>query len=112
VADLERLSGPAVVALPAEIDMANAEGVGEQLRSAFAPGVTVVITDLTSTVFCDSYGLRHLVLAHNYAAAHRVQLRLAVPPGRVLGVLKLTGLDRLLSIYPSLAAALTGDPPG
>ena len=102
-------AGLAVVALPTEIDIVNADGVGEQLRSAVTPGVTIVIADLTSTVFCDCSGMRHLLLAHDYATAHDAQLRLAVPPGHVLRILKLMGLDHLLPIYPSLAAALTGD---
>ena len=107
----QRPAGPVVVALPAEIDIANADGVGEQLRSAVTPGVTIVIADLTSTVFCDSSAMRHLLLAHDYAAGHDAQLRLAVPPGHVLRILKLIGLDHLLAPYPSLAAALTGDSP-
>jgi hypothetical protein len=41
-----------VVSLPAEIDTANAEHVGEQLRAAFAPGVTAVIAEMGSTIFC------------------------------------------------------------
>lgn len=112
VADPARLSGPAVVALPAEIDMANAESVGERLRSAFIPGVTVVVADMTSTVFCDPYGMRGLVLAHRCAAGHQARLRLAVPDTRVRQVLELAGLDRLLPVYPSLSAALTGGTPG
>jgi anti-anti-sigma regulatory factor len=48
------------------------------------------------------------VLAYRCAAAHHAQLRLAVPHTSVLQVLKLTGLDRLLPVYPSLAAAMTG----
>jgi len=104
------LAGPVVVALPAEIDMANADGVGEQLRSAFTPGVPIVVADMTLTMFCDSYGMHALVLAHRCAAAHHAQLHLAVPDTRVRQVLKLTGLDRLLPVYPSLGAALTGGP--
>jgi anti-sigma B factor antagonist len=102
--------GPAVVALPAEIDMANADDVGEQLRSAFTPGVTMVVADLTLTVFCDSYGMRALVLARRCAAAHQAQLRLVVSHPSVLQVLTLAGLDRLLPVYPSLGAALTDGP--
>jgi anti-anti-sigma regulatory factor len=60
-----------VVALPAEIDMANADSVAEQLRSAFTPGVTVVMVDMTLTEFCDSYGMRAVALAHRCAAAHQ-----------------------------------------
>ena len=108
MSDAERVPAPVIVTLPAEIDAANAESVGERLRAAFTPGVTVVIADMTATVFCDSAGMRHLILADDCAAAHGAQLRLAVLPGHVLRVLKLMGLDRLLSIYPSLAAALAG----
>jgi hypothetical protein len=53
VADSQHL--PAVViALPAEIDMANAGRVAAELGSAFAPGVRTVIADMTATRFCDS----------------------------------------------------------
>ena len=62
--------------LPAEIDIANGAGVGQRLCAAFAPGVTVVIADMTSTVFCDSSGISQLVLAHHCAAAHHAQLRI------------------------------------
>ena len=43
--------------------MANAEDVGDQLRSALTPSVTIVTADMTSTVFCDSSGIRSLLLA-------------------------------------------------
>lgn len=110
MADQGSLPGPVVVALPAEIDMANADGVGGQLRSAFTPGVSMVVADMTLTVFCDSYGMRALALAHRCAAAHHAQLHLAVPDTRVVQVLKLAGFDRLLPVYRSLGAALTGGP--
>ena len=102
------LPGPVVVALPAEIDTANADRVGEQLCSAFTPGVSVVVADMTLTVFCDSYGMRSLALAHRCAAARHGQLRVVVSHASVLQVLKLTGLDRVLPVYPTLGAALTG----
>ena len=110
VADPERSPGPVVVMLPAEIDIANGAGVGQQLCAAFAPGVTVVIADMTSTVFCDSSGISQLVLAHHCATAHHAQLRLAVPHTGVLAVLKVAGVDRLLVIYPSLDGALAAGP--
>ncbi len=110
VADPGPVPGAAVVALPAEIDMANADDLGEQLRSAFTPGVTMVVADMTLTVFCDSYGMRALVLAHRSAADCHAQLRLVVSHPSVLQVLKLVGLDRLLPVYPSLGAALTDGP--
>jgi anti-sigma B factor antagonist len=110
VTDLPHPAEPVIVRLPAEIDLANAENVGEQLRSAFTRGAAVVIADLTSTVFCDSAGARQLVLSHNYADFHDAQVRFAIPNRNMLRVLDLTGIDQLLSIYPSLDAALSAGP--
>jgi anti-sigma B factor antagonist len=110
VTDLEDVTGPVVVRLPAEIDMANAERIGEQLRSPFTRGAAVVIADLTSAVFCDSAGARQFVLARNYAEAFDAQIRFVIPGRNVLRVLTLTGLDQLLSIYPSLDAAVSAGP--
>jgi anti-sigma B factor antagonist len=111
VADPEHPPAPVIVTLPAEIDIANGAAAGQQLCAAFAPGVTIVIADMTSTVFCDSSGISQLVLAHHCAAARRGQLRLVVPQAQVLGVLTVTGVDRLLAVYPSLDAALAAGSP-
>src|SRR5580700_7329884 len=70
---------PRVIVMPAELGVANANLVGEQLGSAFGPGVTVVIADMTDTIHCDSWGVRMLVLAHKRATANHAELRLAVP---------------------------------
>jgi anti-sigma B factor antagonist len=111
VTDLEHVTEPVVVvSLPAEIDMVNAGRVGEELCSAFTRGAAVVIADLTSTVFCDCAGTRQFVLAHNYAGACDAQIRFVIPGHNVLRVLTLTGLDQLLSIYPSLGAAVSAGP--
>jgi anti-sigma B factor antagonist len=94
----------------AEIDTASAAGVGQRLCAAFASRVTMVIADLTSTVFCDSSGVSQLVLAYHCAAAHNAQLRLVVPHPNVLGVPTVVGLDRMLRVYPTLDAALSAAP--
>lgn len=111
--DHERPKHPVIVLLPAEIDMANAEDVGEQLRAAFAPGVTAVIADLGSTVFCDTSGARQLLLAHRRAVASDRELRVVTSSAAVLRILAILGLDCVLGVYPDLAAALaSGLAPG
>ena len=105
VADPQRLPA-VVVALPTEIDMTNADRVGQQLGSALTPGVRTVIADMTATRFCDSSGISMLVQAHKQAAANGTELRLVVASPAVLRPLTLTGLDDLLAIYPSLSQAL------
>lgn len=103
--DIEDATRP-VVAFPEEFEFYNAGEVAERLRAAIAPGITVVVADLTRTAFCDSSGLRIMLLARDWATDDNVELRLAVPPGPTLAVLKLVTLDELLPIYPSLDAAL------
>ena len=105
VADPQHLPA-AVIALPAEIDMANADQVGQELGSAFTPGVRTVIADMTATRFCDSSGINMLVRVHQQAAANGTELRLVVASPAVLRILTLLGLDDLLAIYPSLSQAL------
>jgi anti-anti-sigma factor len=101
----EPLAVPRIVTLPAEIDMGNAEAVGSLLRSAFRPGVTVVIADMSATMFADSSAARALLMANDTAAAACAQLRLVIPSPPVLRILRIMGLDSMLEIYPSLAAA-------
>ena len=104
---------PALIsALPTEIDMANADGVGQQLASAVADGARTVIADMTATTFCDSCGIGMLVRAHKQAVANGTELQLVVPASAVLRSLTLVSIDRLLPIYPSLSVALAAGPPG
>src|ERR1700689_5414729 len=91
---------PAIVVLPGEIDLSNAQRVFDQLSSVFAAGATVVVADLTATVFCDSTGLRTLLKVQRQAAADGAQLRLAISPdGPVQRVFDLMAFDRLLPVY-------------
>jgi anti-sigma B factor antagonist len=99
-----------VITFPAEIDMANADQFGEQLTSALASGVITVVADMTATTFCDSSGIRRLVMAHKQAAANNAELRVVIPSARVLRDLAITKVDTVLLIYPSLDAALAPEP--
>ena len=101
---------PTVVTLPAEIDMTNSDRAGADLEAAVAPGVIIVVADMTATTFCDSRGIRALVLAHKHAAAGGAELRLVVPSASVVRVLTVLGLDHCLAIYPSLHEAVAVQP--
>jgi anti-anti-sigma factor len=100
-----------VVTLPTEIDIANADSVGEELCAAFAPGVRTVIADMTGTRFCDSSGISMLIVAHQKALSNHAELRLVVLSTAVLRALTLVRIDHLLPVYPSLAEALLPEPP-
>ncbi len=95
-----------IVALPAEIDLSNAEQVYDRLSAALASGAAVVIADFTGTRFCDCACLNRLLRVHNQAAGHNAQLRLVIPPGApVREVVKLLGLDQQLPVYASIETA-------
>jgi anti-sigma B factor antagonist len=98
--------GVAIMTLPAEVDISNAEQVREGLLSAMAQGASRVIADMTATTFCDSAGVTALVRVVRQATAHGSRLRLAATAPAVTRVLALTGVDRLIEVYPSVAAAL------
>lgn len=96
----------AVVSLPAEIDMTIADRVREDLLAAVNQGAALLIGDLSNTAFCDSSGVSALVRAFRRAQANGGEMRLAVTAPAVHRVLSLTGVDRLVTIYPSVTAAL------
>lgn len=95
-----------VVTLPGEIDMANANSVGEELNAAFGPGVGIVIADMSGTRFCDTSGIHALVMAHRRAKACHTEFRVVIRPGEVRRVLEILHLDTVLAIYPRLDMAL------
>jgi anti-sigma B factor antagonist len=98
-----------IVRLPTEIDLANAPDVSDEVSRAVATGTPIVIADLTGTNFCDSAGIRALLIADQQATASGAELRLAMPDhGGVPRVIAVMGLGRLLPMYPGLDAALAG----
>jgi anti-sigma B factor antagonist len=98
----------AVVTLPAEVDVTNADGVREELLSVVNEGAATLIVDMSTTTFCDSAGVSALVRTFRRAAASGGAMRLVVGTAAVRRVLGLTGVDRLVEVYPSVAASLGG----
>jgi anti-anti-sigma factor len=95
----------AVVSLPAEIDLTIADALREALLSVLNQGAVALIADMTATTFCDSAGITAFVRAAKRAAATGAEMRLAVAAPQVLRVFTLVGIDRLIDIHPSVAAA-------
>ena len=105
-------AGATVVTLPGEIDLANAGQVGADLNAAFGPGAGAVVADMSGTRFCDSSGVRELVLAHQRARASGTSFRVVVGPGEVRRVLDILRLDTVLDLYPRLDLALAAGDQG
>jgi len=102
------ISQVAVVTLPGEIDVNNADMVREDLLSVLNQGALLLVADLSKTTFCDSAGVSALVRTFRQAASTAGSMRLVVATPAVQRVLSITGVDRLVEIFPSVAASLAG----
>ena len=98
----------AVVTLPTEIDVTNADMIQEELSSVLNQGAALLIADLSKTSFCDSAGVSALVRTFRRAATSASSMRLVVSTPAVQRVLSITGVDRLVDTFPSVAASLAG----
>lgn len=101
----------AVAVLPEHIDVSNAGHIREELLSVINRGATSLIADMTATVSCDHSGAEALVRVYQRAVSAGTELRLVVTAQIVRRVLGISGLDRLVSIYPSMEAATAARPP-
>ena len=98
----------AVVTLPAEIDVTNADAIREELLAVLNQGAVLLVADMSKTDFCDSSGVSALVRVFRRAVTGGTAMRLVVSTPAVLRVLSITGVDRLVEEYPSVAASLAG----
>jgi anti-sigma B factor antagonist len=101
----------AIVSLPGQVDISNVDQLRDRLLSVINRGATVLIADMTSTVSCDHVAVDAIAKACQRAAANRTQLRLVATAPLVRRVLSIEGLDRLVSIYPLLDAAIAAEAP-
>ena len=102
----------AIVAFPGQVDVSNVGQLRDRLLSVINRGAALVIADMTATVSCDHAAMDAIARACQRAAVSGAQLRLVVTAPVIRRVLGIEGLDRLVSIYPSLEAAAAAGPPG
>ena len=101
----------AIVAFPDYVDVSNVGQLRDRLLSVINRGAAVLIADMTDTASCDHSAVEAVARACQRAAMSGTQVRLVVTAPRVRRVLSIEGLDRLVPIYPSLAAAVGREPP-
>ena len=86
-------------------------GIGDNaihaaIKDCLAEGYRCIVLDLAQARAIDSSGIGELVSGAVSALKQRTMLVLATPPARVRGILEITHLDRCLSSYPTVDAAL------
>ena len=109
---VEWMGRRAIVAFPGHVDVSNVGQLRDRLLSVINRGAAVLIVDMTDTVSCDHSAVDAVAQACQRAAVSGTQLRLVVTAPVIRRVLSIEGLDRLVSIYPSLEAAIASGVPG
>ncbi len=105
------LNRHAIVELPEHIDLSNVGEIREQLLSIVNREVLVLVVDMSAAVSCDHAGSDALARVYQRALASGTELRLVVASEFVRRVLSVNGVDRLISLYPTVETALAATVP-
>jgi anti-anti-sigma factor len=102
----ERWTGlQAVVRLPEHLDVFSAAEVSDALLAAINRGAAALTVDMTATVSCDHAGADALVRVYKRAVISGTQFQLVITAPVVRRMLSLSGIDRVVPVYPSMETA-------
>ncbi|TMQ91269.1 STAS domain-containing protein [Actinomadura soli] len=96
-----RRPGHTIVALSGALDGAAAPALREHLIGALRHSGRLLILDLREVASADAAGLAVLVGIQRRAAGLGITVRLAAPGPQVAAQLRLTALDRTLTVHPT-----------
>lgn len=100
------VDGRQVFELIGSLDIATSPTVRAALTSASEKGDHKLIVDLTKVDFLDSTGLGALIGGQRRAKEFDGEVRLVAKEGQILRLLRITGLLKVFSVYPTLEDAL------
>jgi anti-sigma B factor antagonist len=98
--------GFTVIEVGGEIDVYTAPKLRERLISLVDSGSYQLIVDMEGVEFLDSTGLGVLVGGLKRVRAHEGGIDLVCTQSRILRIFRITGLNRVFSIYDTVPAAL------
>jgi anti-sigma B factor antagonist len=98
-----------VVAVEGELDLFTAPFLRDEVRDAIKQDSSKLVLDLGALSFMDSSGLSVLIEAWRLATGEGGGVSLAAPQAPVARILRTTGLDRRIKVYPDVAAAIAAE---
>src|SRR5947207_5630174 len=98
-----------VVAVTGEIDLFTAPEFKQRVSAPIDAGRSHVIVDLTATTFIDSSSLGVLIGAHRRLKLRGGALVVVCDNDAIAKTFKITGLDGVFTIAPTVKAALADD---
>ena len=95
----------AILRLSGKLNMVYADRLRHEVAELISKGYFRIAIDMSRVDFMDSSGLGALINGLKATREAGGDLRIATPVEQVQLVLKLTNLDRVLTIYPSAETA-------
>jgi anti-anti-sigma factor len=103
--DVEQHGPTVVLRVVGELDLLTTPTLSEACTVALASKPPMLVIDLNAVTFLASVGMSAIV-ATQQAAGEHTKLRVVGGSRDILRPIAVTGLDTLLSVYPTLAEAL------
>lgn len=105
--DVEHHESATVLRVAGELDLLTTPTFAQACERELAKRPPVLVIDLTGVTFLASVGMSAMVAANDAAGEHTA-VRVVSGSRETLRPFRVTGLDSLLSVYPTLPAALAG----
>lgn len=100
--------GLPVVSVQGEVDISTVGVLDDAVGAQLDGGASSLVVDFLGVTFLDSTGLSALVRAHRRCEERGGRLAVVMDDERLLGLLTVTGLDRLLRTFPTVDEAAGG----
>jgi anti-anti-sigma factor len=101
----DQLPGVTVVGVQGELDLLTAGSLEDGLSRLCRPGDELIV-NLSKTDFIDCSGIRALTRANRRVRQDGGLIRLAAPQPGPAKIIRLTELDSVLAVHPSLRHAI------
>jgi len=101
----EQNAGVCTIALSGEVDVYTSPQLKQELVNAIEGGCVNLVIDLEKVVFIDSSGLGVLVSGLRRVKERSGTMRLVCTRENILKIFRITGLDKVFPLFPTLDAA-------
>jgi anti-sigma B factor antagonist len=98
--------GVAVVSIGGEIDLSTAPAFEAVIAEALEEDPPALVVELSGVIFMASVGLR-ILAATQEKVGKLIQIAVVAANAAASRPMQLTGLDKLIALYPTLDEALT-----
>jgi len=106
VISTENTGASCTIALDGEVDVYTSPRLRQKLTEVIDAGCVNVVVDLQNLGFIDSSGLGVLVSGLRKVKEHGGTLRLVCTKDSILKIFRITGLDKVFPLFPTVEEAL------